>query len=350
MITRLASILVAVTALAWLTPSAHAAGGTIAGTVTNGTAGAPIPVGLNGRVHSIANQAIVESKPFTVDERGFFRVEGLTLAPGALHVPTLVYRGVTYFPSAPIDLSAASEVTTRLTVFETTESDAEIAYERANVLVLNASTTTATIMEMGALVNRGDRTLIVDTGAGPTLRFAVPSRAFDVAPQAGFGNGDVSAISDGFTTTESVPPGRREIAFSYQIPVEGGAIDLSRQLAYPAQVFNLYLPVDGPRLVSRGLSEPIHAELGGRTFGVHSATNVAAGTSVGLKIRGLPRSGLTHDELSLVVLLGGGLPLAGLAGLAIWRNRRAVTAVGTAVLEDSPAIEATSSPSLTRSP
>jgi hypothetical protein len=188
-------------------------------------------------------------------------------------------------------LDDAPSESVEVRVFETTESDEAIRFDRSNLLILGVSDTSLTIMEMGAIVNQSDRTYVAgpgDNGPGTTLRFTLPRGAAQVTPQAGLSAGGLTALPDGFASSDPVLPGRHELAFSYRLPVQGSTIDIAKRQQYPTGVFNLYAPEKGLTVVSPSLTYQGAAELGGQRFQLYSAQDLAEGATVTLRLAGLP--------------------------------------------------------------
>ncbi|MFN8521924.1 MAG: hypothetical protein U0821_02330 [Chloroflexota bacterium] len=325
--------------LAWLlgySPAALAAGdGTIEGRVVNGTAAGPVPANVPVALHAVRDRDNIQSRQLTTDTAGNFVVSGLETDPGVVYVAIATYGQAKYPPSEPVKLDGQPRRSVTITVYEPTSSQDVITYDRANLLVLDAGPSTVNVMEMGALVNRSDRTLVgkADTGL-PALRFSLPAGAFAVTPRTGFSQADLIPTTDGFASADPIPPGRHELAFSYQIPVTNGVVDLQRRLAYPADALTIYVPQTGIRLTSAQLTPQGESEIGGQRFDLYAARDVAAGTEISARLVGLPSNGLSPGQISAIVLSGGGvLLIIGLA-LAIRRasNRPASVETGSVAL------------------
>src|SRR5262249_13165809 len=145
----------------------------------------------------------------------------------------------------PVTLTSTEPAPVQIMVYESTPTPETVSFERLNLLVMGVSPTALTVMQMGAVVNSGDRTFAADaavTGSARTLRFSLPPGAIDVTPQAGLVPEALESTPDGFAATDPVRPGRREIAFSYQLPYSSSSLDLSQVFAFPVGTFALYVP------------------------------------------------------------------------------------------------------------
>ena len=221
--------------------------GTIDGMVTNGTAGAAAPADLEVVVHILQNRVKTGEQHIRTDPTGAFRVEGLTTGTDILYFPIVKYGGVPYYPDRPVVLDGSAPGRTEITVFESTPRADAIKFERLNMLVMDVTPTALSIMEMGAVTNGADRTFVADpqvTGSGRTLRFLSPPGAMQVTPQAGLAADSLESMPDGFASTDPVRPGRREIAYSYDLPYTSSSLDLARAFAFPVSTFTLFVPSD----------------------------------------------------------------------------------------------------------
>jgi hypothetical protein len=320
----LVGLMVGFTSLA--SPPLHAAGeGRIEGTIVNGTAGAAAPAGLPVTLHVFRDRTRIGEEVVQTDQNGRFVVESLDVGANYVYFPVAEYGGASYFPERPVNLDDAPSKSVEVRVFEPTDSDEAIRFDRSNLLIMGVSDTSLTIMEMGAVVNQSDRTYVAQPGdgAGTTLRFTLPRGAAQVAPQAGFSASGITAMPDGFASSDPVLPGRHEIAFSYRLPVQGSTIDIAKRQQYPTRVFNLYAPESGLTVVTPSLTYQGGTELGGQRFQLYSAQNLTEGATVTIRLAGLPWAFRpTPLQIGLgVVGLGAAIIVAAL----LFQLRRPVT-------------------------
>ena len=122
-------------------------------------------------------------------------------------------------------------------MYDATTADDAIQLERLNLLVVGADQGVVQFMEMGSLVNSGDRTFVTanpqDQALAHAIKFALPSGALGVQMQTGFSDQDVIPGVGGVQVTSPVPPGRHEFALSFQLPYTGSSADVSMQMPYP---------------------------------------------------------------------------------------------------------------------
>ncbi len=299
--------------------------GVIEGQVTNGTAGASSAADLEIIVHVLKNRQKTGEQHVRTDGAGRFRVDGLATGADMLYFPILEYRGIAYYPDRPVMFDGGPLSRSDITVFETTPTADALSFERLNMLVMAVSPTTLTIMEMGAVTNPGDRTFAADaavTGSARTLRFPLPPGATQISAQAGLPVDTLETMPDGFATTDPVRPGRREIAFSYQLPYDTANLDLNRVFAFPVGTFTLIVPDEVGGVVASGMALQGSTELGGRPFRQYVAERVSPGSEVRFRLTGLPAPMFGRPrDLGLLVSGIGAVLLAGFLGFTIWRRR-----------------------------
>ncbi|MGE3909750.1 MAG: hypothetical protein AB7K36_10375 [Chloroflexota bacterium] len=299
--------------------------GVITGQVTNGTAGGPVPADIEVVIHVLTNRVKTDERRVRTDGAGRFRVEDLATGPEMLYFPIIDYQRAAYFPDRPVLFQTPDPVNVEITIYEATASSENLSFERLNMLVMDVTPTAMTVMEMGAVVNNSDRTLAADpetTGSARTLRFALPPGAIQITGQAGLPTDSLESTPDGFATTDAVKPGRREIAFSYQLPYQSSSVDFGRTFTLPVGTFTVYLPDESIQLVGPGLTTNGTAELGGRTFRQYSIQNVQPGTAVRFRLSGLPAPFFgTARELGFAVAAAASVALMTLLLLSLRRRR-----------------------------
>ena len=200
-------------------PARAAGTGVIEGTVVNGTAGGRVPAELKVTVHAVRDRTPIDKQEVMTDGAGRFRVEGLDTGANIVYLPLVDYAGCRTSRKRPVVLDGAGPAQWTIQVYETSPTPDALAFDRANMLILNVAPTALTVMEMGAVVNGGDRTFAANpqvTGSDRTLRFNLPAGATQVTPQAGLAPDALQSTPDGFATTDPVPGSARD---RVQLPV-----------------------------------------------------------------------------------------------------------------------------------
>jgi hypothetical protein len=242
-------------------------------------------------VHILQNRVKTGEQRVRTDGSGNFRLDRLAIGADYVYFPIAEYGGVPYYPDKAITLSNADPVVTDITVFEATPRPDAISFDRINLLVMGVSPTALTLMQMGAVVNGSDRTFAADataTGSARTLRFTLPTGAIEVTPQAGLAADALESTPDGFAATDPIRPGRREVAFSYQLPYTSSTLDLTQSFAFPVGTFTLYVPPEVGEVVGPGMALQGTADLGGRQFRQYVVEGAKPGAEIRFRLTGLP--------------------------------------------------------------
>jgi hypothetical protein len=298
--------------------------GMVSGQVVNKTAGggstAGVPVALIafGR----REQAPLGQQTTTADDHGHYSFAGVDRDPNLVYLAVARYANVSYPSETPFQL-AEPATTVDLAVYESTSADDALRLERLNLLVLGADRGMLQFMQMGAIVNTGDRTFVAanpqDQQLARAVKFALPRGALGAQMQSGFGQEDVIPAIGGVQVTTPLLPGRHEFALSFQLPYTGSTADLSLQLPYPTATYNVYVPLSDLRLDSSAMASAGTAVLGGQQYALYTASNLPKATVVASSVTGLSAGpgGLGPTQLALISLgvvlfvLGGGVVALG---------------------------------------
>ena len=298
--------------------------GTVAGQIVNRTAGGSPTADTSVILVSFGRkeQAPLGQRTVKADAAGRYAFDGLDRDANVVYITLARYQNVNYPTDQPFQLVDQATHQADIVVFDATNTDDAIQLERLNLLVVGADQGVVQFMQMGALVNSGDRTFVTanpqDQALARAIMFALPNGALGVQMQAGFSDQDVTAGVGGVQVTSPVLPGRHEFALSFQVPYQGSSADVSMLLPYPTGTYNVYLPDTGVRLDARGLTAAGPAQLGGQSYALYTATNLPRATLISGQISGLGANGAVGpNQLALISLgivllvLGGGVVLFG---------------------------------------
>ncbi len=273
--------------------------GSVSGVLVNGTHG-------NATVahQGVTLQAVVRGKAqdvasTTSDGAGQFSFSGLDTTGETTYAVYSTFQGGV-FPSGAIafDTGAAQRVT--LTVYDVTTSDAALRIGVANVLV-NSQTDAnklkglVPVGEFLTFVNSGNTAYVgslTPANGRPMnlLRFSLPDGATNLALGAGFAGVQVAQVGTGFGAQATVPPGKSQFAFAYDVAYSGTGYTFQYKAEYPTDRVAV--------LVSPSIG------VDARDF--TAASPISAG---GVQYQTLHRDALKHDDLASFALTR--LPLPG---------------------------------------
>lgn len=298
--------------------------GSVVGQVVNKTVGGASTGGTTVLLVAFGRteQAPVGQRTAQADAQGHYSFDALDRDPNLVYIALARFQNVNYPTDQPFQLQDQATHQADIGVYDTTNIDDAIQLERLNLLVVGADQGVVQFMEMGSLVNSGDRTFVTanpqDQALARAIKLALPSGALGVQMQTGFNDQDVIAGIGGVQVTSPVPPGRHEFALSFQLPYAGSNADVSLQIPYPTATYSVYLPDTGLKLDASALAPGGPTQLGGQTYALYSANNLPRATLVGGQLSGLGSTGAVGpNQLALVSLgvvlfvLGGGVLLFG---------------------------------------
>jgi len=321
-----AGVLVALLLLTLSASSVWAApnDGSVTGQVVNKTAGGSATGGTTVVLVAFGRkeQAPLGQQTVQADASGHYTFTGLDRDPNIVYITVAKYQNVNYPSDSPFQLQDQANAQADIAVYDATTADDSIQLESLNLLVMGADQGVVQCMEMGALLNNGDRTFVTanpqDQALANAIKFALPKGALSVQMQTGFTDQDVIQGIGGIQVTSPIPPGRHQFAMSFQLPYNGSAVDLSMQIPYPTSTYSVYLPDSGMHLEGSPLQSGGPSQLGGQTYALYSAANVAKATMIGGTLAGLgATAGIPTSELALIslgvvlVVIGGGVIMFG---------------------------------------
>jgi hypothetical protein len=299
--------------------------GTVSGQVLNKTGGGGSTAGATVILVSFGRkeQAPLGQKTVQADADGHYQFDGLDRDQNVVYLTAAKFQNVTYPADQPFQLVDQPAQQADITVYDATSADDSIQLESLNLLVMGADQGLVQMMEMGALLNNGDRTFVTanpqDQQLANAIKFALPRGALSVQMQAGFSDQDVIPGIGGVQVTSPILPGRHQFAMSFQVPYTNGSdIDVGIQVPYPTSSFSMYLPDGSLKLQGTALTPAGPTQLGGQTYSLYSATNLGKATMVAGQLGGLGgAAGLGGNQLALISLgvvlfvIGGGVVLFG---------------------------------------
>jgi hypothetical protein len=298
--------------------------GTVTGTVLNKTGGGAAPGGVTVILVAFGRkeQAPLGQQTVQADDSGHYTFTNVDRDPNIVYLTVAKYQNVNYPSDQPFQLQDQPTAQADIAVYDSTSTDDSIQLESLNLLVMGADQGLVQCMEMGALLNNGDHTFVTadpqDQQLANAIKFALPKGALSVQMQTGFTDQDVIPALGGIQVTSPIPPGRHQFALSFQLPYSGSDVDVSMQIPYPTSSYTVYVPESGIKLQGSPLQSGGPTQLGGQTYSIYTAANVAKSTMIGGQLSGLgSTAGLAPNQLALISLgvvlfvIGGGVLLFG---------------------------------------
>lgn len=332
------TVLAILVALAWSSGQAFAqeppSTSTISGRVVNGTAGAPAPAGLTVELNEFVGAGLRAVDDTTATDDGTFEFENLSWDGTKTYVVLAIYAGVVY-ESDPLQFAdGQTDLVADFQVYETTDQKDDISITFQHLVAEpDSSSGHLVVVETVRVENSGDRTFVGrepkhEGMAAGAVRFTAPEGAHGLELIGGISWDDISSDEVGFFDTRPLPPGSREIAYSYGLEQDSQEVTLSRILDYPTtSIIVLAMGEEPPLSPLFADWESTEYEIAGgqtATYYQSQADGLTPATPLEINFRGLPPppppvSDASDRELSLFI---GALGLIVAVGFVVWTLAR----------------------------
>ncbi len=295
--------------------------GTIQGTVTNGTAGAPSPNGLIVTAHGYDNFATSMTLTATTDSTGAFAFSNVPNVAGRYYMLSVPYEGVPYSSDLLKFDANATTLHARVQLYEATADPSVLRIGQLH-LVFDLASDGATVTEICLLSNTGQRTFVVSGGAGLTL--PVPTNAAAVVVQNQQGSINADRTAQGLQITAPLLPGQGTAELIFTFRLLGRPVSFEQALPFPVDSLTVFVPARGGAIQGANLEAGGQQTIQGKPYDVFSLANLAAGQKIAFQISGDGPGSPAPSDPNLLIVIGLGLLnliLVTGIGVMLWRQR-----------------------------
>jgi hypothetical protein len=258
------------------------------------------------------------------DRTGRFRLRVASGDSTALYMVSAAYRGITYFTEAML-ARRWQDTLPPLEVFDTSSVAPEIGVSQRHMVVrLPGEGGRRSVLELITLINRGDRTRISPDSTTPVWVGRLPGRA--EAFQVGEGEITAPAVvkrGDSLIVTGPVPPGTRQVMYTYTLP---GDHQLAVPLDQPVDRFLVLLEDTAAVLMAGPLERRGIEVFDDIPFAMFDG---AVPPDARQAVFQLARTGLRPETLAIGIAALAGVVL--LLAIPLIRRRRVLVPVGVAL-------------------
>ena len=278
------------TATAMAVPAAGQ--GRITGTVSNGTAGAAVPAGLDVTLHGLDGDQEVVTLTQRLGPDGRFAFEGLEATTGRAFVVTADYGDVLYASDIGEFGTESAALDLPLRLFETTQATEAVEVSRLHLLFEFPAEDVVRVVELWLLSNLGDRTVVGDASGAIEVR--LPPDASGLSLDGGTIGERFERTPDGFRDRGELVPGENtgELVFSYILPYDGD-LEIVREHDYPVAATIAMISGEGPRIVGDGFNDTGVRQVTGAALHSYERAQASAGEPIRLNLRGRPAASST---------------------------------------------------------
>jgi hypothetical protein len=275
----------------------------VAGRILRPGAAGPVAVpGVWATLHRVGQDQAAPLDSMRTDAAGRYRFTYRAFGSAdAIYFVSATHGGIAYF-TAPLRIPVVTGDAAEIMVYDTTSQPIRIGARGRHIVVGSpGANERRTIVEVYELANDTTVARIAGAGARATWSTVLPSDAGDFQVGQSDVPRDAVSFRDGRVLVFSpIPPGLKQLAFSYSIPLGAGALTIP--VPDSTSVLELLLEdtlatAAGPRLAAQ---QP--AVIEGRRYGRYLAEDIPAGASIAVDLPG--RNAPSRESFIRFVLFG----------------------------------------------
>jgi hypothetical protein len=301
------------------TAEVPAGGGTVYGTVENGSGGG-LPEGLGVTFYGYDQFEEVIKLTTQVGENGRFVFEGVNLTENFIYFTLVDYRDTTYGSEFHIAGPDETDVDLSVVIYDTTTDPSNLVVDRLHVFFTYPTPEVVRVIHSLTISNLGNEAVIPSGEAEATVEFILPEGATNLIFEQGEIGQPYIATTNGFGDTAPIVPGTGvyQLLYAYELPYNR-QMEWVQPFTLPTDVVVLFVPEGGLKVESEQLTASGSEILNDVVYRVYVGGEMVAGDVLQVEISGRnPSAGsglaLSADTTSLVV---GALGLA-LTTVGVW--------------------------------
>ena len=306
-------------------PAVAAGEGVIDGKLANGTPSGGFVGGTELTLHIYEGETEKGQAKANTDSEGFFRFPGLDTGPEFSYNITLTYQEADYSTEL-VSFETEPTLPLEIAVYDATSSPQDIKISQSHT-VITTQNGEIEVLELYIVENTGLRTYVgsqaVPTlGRKETIRFSLPAGAGTVTGHSGLMESSLYFQGETMTDTMPIPPGTRQIAFSYPVPGQKSVL-FQKKFDFPTDYFNLLVEDQGFKVEAQGLYPAEPGDIQGVRYLRYDAPDIPSGATVAFTLSGIPAAGTAAGMGALLQwALVGAMAVALGAGLVYALRRR----------------------------
>ena len=286
--------------------------GSVIGRISNASAGAELPEGLEVSLLGFDGESEVYRESLALEGDGSFAFEGLEYVPGRLFFTAVEHEGLTYRSDVAHAAADGSAVELPITIYETSTDPSSLRVERLHLLFDFPSEDVLRVLEVWVLANDSDRVLVTP------LQIALPDDAANLSFEQGTVGGRFELTNNGFVDLEPIPPGSGidHLVFGFDLPISRST-DFDQVMLHPVDAVTVLIPPDGPKI--SGLQERGIQDVGGIRMQSFNEIGLAEGDPLAFRVSAPPTSA---DFPAAAIVGAGALAVAALVVARTWFGAR----------------------------
>jgi len=314
-----------------ISPAPEPTGGTVHGTVVNGSGGkmpSGLVVTLLGYDPDEATGSYVQtfSADAVVDAKGSFEIPDVEMPLDRAFLAVLIYGDQTY-ESEPVFIDTETDaVDISVTFYETSSDTSALSIDRVHIFFDFSQADIVQVIELFVFSNSSTKTIVAAEPGEPVTTFAIPAEATNLQFQDGLMGDRYIATENGFGDTSAVAPGsgNHQVIFAFDLPYQR-KLNFSLPVHYPVASILLMGP-QGIKISGDGLADGGVQDIQGSSVQLYTSESLAAGDTLAFTISGKPAapsadSGVDSQTSLVIGLAGLGILLIGAGMYFFIRDR-----------------------------
>jgi hypothetical protein len=295
--------------------------GEIYGSISNGTSGGDVPVGLPVTLYGIDGNQLALELTSEAGEEGRYSFDGVELTEGREYVVAAEYQGVLYYTEAVIMPEASLELEIPLTIFDITQDPGQVKLDQLHVLFEFTAPGTVSVLEVWVISNAGDATYWPDDGG---FEIFLPEGASALRFQDGMIGDRYMLTETGFTDSAPVKPGAgsAQLLFSFDLPYDR-RLDFEQPMSFDTLAVDVLIPEGGPEIREGDLTDVGTRQVSTGPLHTYSTGPIPAGDVLGFRISGRAAgaAGGANITPQIGLVIGGIVLGIALIGFGFWWYR-----------------------------
>lgn len=249
----------------------------VRGRVLNATSGEAPSEAVEVTLHGFSGQEEVITVTALSGEDGQYQFDDPVVAPGQLLIASVDFQGVRYVSEVAEVGEEPQQFELPITVYESTNDPSSVRANQLHVLVDQPQEGSLQIVQLWVLDNTGERTVLPSEGQGG-VEIILPAEARNLRFEQGGNTGRYLPSEAGFVLAAPLRPDvdEAQIAFSFELPYQGGAV-LNQPVALPVAAVTLLVAEDGPEASAQGLVDLGPRQSAGERLQLYELEGLAAG-------------------------------------------------------------------------
>lgn len=240
----------------------------------------------------VDNQEITDAaQKAKTDKNGFFRFTQLDSESGFIYSTLSIYKNVEYYGPALDDLEKNQVKNYQIVVNESTSVDPGI-FESMHHYIIDSQDKFLNINEIIILKNDSKESFIgdeqIDRDRRRVISFSLPKNLENFVINDGLMECCVVFKNGTLNNTMALPPGIKQISFSYGVPLKSSEYSFQKVLDYDVETMSVFLMSQRMGLQSKVLENKGPFVIKDQTYYRYAVRNLKKGEHLEFKLSNLP--------------------------------------------------------------